>query len=78
MDRFASLAPVLEQRSSNRKIRRLLQEAVEKLPDAYRTIARNRVWSWNNRDGSRRGCISIKAPDSSHFRETRLFHGRPT
>jgi RNA polymerase sigma-70 factor (ECF subfamily) len=38
MDRFASLAPDPEQQASNSQIRRLLEEAVEKLPDAYRTI----------------------------------------
>jgi RNA polymerase sigma-70 factor (ECF subfamily) len=38
MDRFASLAPYPEQQASNSEIRRLLEEAVEKLPDAYRTI----------------------------------------
>ena len=38
MDRFASLAPSPEQQASNSEIRRLLEEAVEKLPDAYRTI----------------------------------------
>jgi RNA polymerase sigma-70 factor (ECF subfamily) len=38
MDRFASLAPDPEQQASNSEIRRLLEEAVEKLPDAYRTI----------------------------------------
>src|SRR5512140_1070579 len=35
MDRFASLAPDPEQQASNSEIRRLLEEAVEKLPDAY-------------------------------------------
>jgi RNA polymerase sigma-70 factor, ECF subfamily len=38
MDRFASLAPNPEQQASNSEIRRLLEEAVEKLPDVYRTI----------------------------------------
>src|SRR5207237_4585434 len=38
MDRFASLALDPEQQTSNSEIRRLLEEAVEKLPDAYRTI----------------------------------------
>ena len=38
MDRFASLAPDPEQQASNSEIRRLLEEAVESLPDAYRTI----------------------------------------
>jgi RNA polymerase sigma-70 factor (ECF subfamily) len=38
MDRFASLAPDPEQQASNSEIRRLLEDAVEKLPDAYRTI----------------------------------------
>jgi len=38
MDRFASLAPDPEQQASNSEIRRLLEEAVEELPDAYRTI----------------------------------------
>jgi RNA polymerase sigma-70 factor, ECF subfamily len=38
MDRFASLAPNPEQQASNSEVRRLLEEAVEKLPDAYRTI----------------------------------------
>src|SRR6266853_2295755 len=38
MDRFASLAPDPEQQASSSEIRRLLEEAVEKLPDAYRTI----------------------------------------
>ncbi len=38
MDRFAFLAPDPEQQASNSEIRRLLEEAVEKLPDAYRTI----------------------------------------
>ena len=38
MDRLASLAASPEQQASNLEIRRLLEEAVEKLPDAYRTI----------------------------------------
>jgi RNA polymerase sigma-70 factor, ECF subfamily len=38
MDRFASVAPDPEQQASNSEVRRLLEEAVEKLPDAYRTI----------------------------------------
>lgn len=38
MDRFASLAPNPEQQASNSEIRSLLEEAIEKLPDAYRTI----------------------------------------
>jgi RNA polymerase sigma-70 factor, ECF subfamily len=38
MDRFASLAPDPEQQASNSEVRRLREEAVEKLPDAYRTI----------------------------------------
>jgi RNA polymerase sigma-70 factor, ECF subfamily len=38
MERFASLAPDPEQQASNSEVRRLLEEAVEKLPDAYRTI----------------------------------------
>ena len=38
MDRFASLAPSPEQQASNSEIRSLLEEAAEKLPDAYRTI----------------------------------------
>jgi RNA polymerase sigma-70 factor, ECF subfamily len=38
MDSFASLAPDPEQQASNSEVRRLLEEAVEKLPDAYRTI----------------------------------------
>jgi RNA polymerase sigma-70 factor (ECF subfamily) len=37
-DRFASLAPDPEQQASNSELRRLLEEAVENLPDAYRTI----------------------------------------
>jgi RNA polymerase sigma-70 factor, ECF subfamily len=38
MDRFASSAPDPEQQAANSEIRSLLEEAVEKLPDAYRTI----------------------------------------
>jgi RNA polymerase sigma-70 factor (ECF subfamily) len=38
LDRMASLEPNPEQLASNSEIRRLLEEAVEKLPDAYRTI----------------------------------------
>jgi len=38
MDRFASLAPNPEELASNSGIRRLLEEAVEKLPDAYRSV----------------------------------------
>jgi RNA polymerase sigma-70 factor (ECF subfamily) len=38
MDRLASLAPDPEQQAANSEIRGLLEEAVEKLPDAYRTI----------------------------------------
>src|SRR2546430_3641210 len=38
MHRFASLALNPEQQASNSEVRRLLEEAVEKLPDAYRTI----------------------------------------
>jgi RNA polymerase sigma-70 factor, ECF subfamily len=38
MDRFATLEPNPEQQASNSEIRKLLEEAVEKLPDAYRTI----------------------------------------
>jgi RNA polymerase sigma-70 factor (ECF subfamily) len=38
MDRFASAEPNPEQQASNSEIRRLLEEAVERLPDAYRTI----------------------------------------
>jgi RNA polymerase sigma-70 factor (ECF subfamily) len=38
MDRFASLALNPEQQAANSEIRRLLEEAVEKLPDAYRAI----------------------------------------
>jgi len=38
MDRLATLAPDPEQQASNSETRRLLEEAVERLPDAYRTI----------------------------------------
>jgi RNA polymerase sigma-70 factor (ECF subfamily) len=38
MDRLATLAPDPEQQASNSETRRLLEEAVETLPDAYRTI----------------------------------------
>jgi RNA polymerase sigma-70 factor (ECF subfamily) len=38
MDRFASAAPDPEQQASNSEVRRLLEEAIEELPDAYRTI----------------------------------------
>lgn len=38
MDRLASLAPDPEQQASNSQVRSLLEEAVEKLPDVYRTI----------------------------------------
>jgi RNA polymerase sigma-70 factor (ECF subfamily) len=38
LDRLASLEPNPEQQASNSEIRRLLEEAIEKLPDAYRTI----------------------------------------
>jgi RNA polymerase sigma-70 factor, ECF subfamily len=38
MDRFASLAPNPEQHASNSEMRRRLEEAVETLPDIYRTI----------------------------------------
>jgi RNA polymerase sigma-70 factor, ECF subfamily len=38
MDRFASLALNPEQQASNSQVRRLLEEAIEQLPDAYRTI----------------------------------------
>jgi len=38
MDRFASLAPNPEQQASTSEIRSLLEQAVEELPDAYRTI----------------------------------------
>jgi RNA polymerase sigma-70 factor (ECF subfamily) len=38
MDGFASLALNPEEQASNSQIRGLLEEAVEKLPDAYRTV----------------------------------------
>ena len=38
MDGFASMALNPEQEASNSQIRSLLEEAVEKLPDAYRTV----------------------------------------
>jgi RNA polymerase sigma-70 factor (ECF subfamily) len=38
MDGFASVALNPEQQASNSEIRSLLEEAVEKLPDAYRTV----------------------------------------
>jgi RNA polymerase sigma-70 factor (ECF subfamily) len=38
MDRLATLAPDPEQQASNMEIRRVLEQSVEKLPDAYRTI----------------------------------------
>ncbi len=38
MDGFATLDHNPEQQASNSEVRRLLEEAVEKLPDAYRTI----------------------------------------
>jgi RNA polymerase sigma-70 factor (ECF subfamily) len=38
MDRFASWAQDPEQQASNSEIRRSLEQAIEKLPDAYRTI----------------------------------------
>ena len=38
MDRFASLTPNPEQQASNSEIRRLLEEAVDSLPDNYRTV----------------------------------------
>ena len=38
MDRFASLAQDPEEQASNSEIRRLLEEAIDKLPDDYRTI----------------------------------------
>jgi RNA polymerase sigma-70 factor, ECF subfamily len=38
MDRFASMTPNPEQQASNSEIRRLLEEAVEKLPDSYRVV----------------------------------------
>ena len=38
MDRFASLTRNPEEQTSNSELRRLLEQAVERLPDAYRTI----------------------------------------
>jgi RNA polymerase sigma-70 factor, ECF subfamily len=38
MDRLACLEPNPEQQASNSEVRSLLEEAVEKLPDAYRAI----------------------------------------
>jgi len=38
MDRFASLTPNPEHQASNSEIRRLLEEAVDNLPDSYRTV----------------------------------------
>lgn len=38
MDRFASLTPNLERQASNSECRRLLEEAVEKLPESYRVV----------------------------------------
>ena len=38
MDRFASSMPNPEQQASNAEIRRLLEEAVERLPDSYRIV----------------------------------------
>jgi RNA polymerase sigma-70 factor, ECF subfamily len=38
MDSFASLAPDPEQQASNSELRKLLEHAVEKLPDAYRAV----------------------------------------
>jgi RNA polymerase sigma-70 factor, ECF subfamily len=38
MDRFPSLASNPEEQASNSEIRRLLEDAVEELPDAYRTV----------------------------------------
>lgn len=38
MERVASLAPNPEQQTANSEIGRLLEQAVEELPDAYRTI----------------------------------------
>ena len=38
MDRFASLSPNPEQQASNSEIRRLLEEAVDSLPDSYRIV----------------------------------------
>jgi len=36
MDRFASLTPNPEQQASNSELRRLLEEAVERLPESYK------------------------------------------
>jgi RNA polymerase sigma-70 factor (ECF subfamily) len=38
MDRFASWAPNPEQQTSNAEVRRLLEQAIERLPDSYRTV----------------------------------------
>jgi RNA polymerase sigma-70 factor (ECF subfamily) len=38
MDRFASVTPNPEQLTSNSELRKLLENAVEKLPDAYRVV----------------------------------------
>lgn len=38
MDRFASLTPNPEQQTSNSELRRLLEDAVERLPDSYRAV----------------------------------------
>lgn len=38
MDRFASLTPNPEQQTSTIELRKLLEDAVEKLPDSYRTV----------------------------------------
>jgi RNA polymerase sigma-70 factor (ECF subfamily) len=38
MDRFAASTPNPEQRASNSQLRSLLEEAVETLPDQYRTV----------------------------------------
>ena len=38
MDGFASMTLSPEEQASNSQIRSLLEEAVEKLPDAYRTV----------------------------------------
>ena len=38
MDGFASMALNPEEQASNAQLRSLLEEAVEKLPDAYRTV----------------------------------------
>jgi len=38
MDRFASLVPNPEQQASNSELRKLLEEAIEKLPDSYRIV----------------------------------------